>query len=162
MIAWLSKNKATSCELNSSTLKGIIPHLADASLGPYTLTFSHSFMRRMAYSVNILSCALTSSMPMPFRYFIAAIRPTPPQMLGVPASNFQGRSFQEIEQRLVIVLKETSFIIAPPPWNGSISSRISCLPYKTPMPVGPSILCPEKARKSISKSLTSTGRWGTD
>ena len=40
-------------------------------------------------------------------------------------------------------------------------SRISRLAYSTPIPVGPNILCPENARKSQSKSCTSTGMWGT-
>ena len=30
------------------------------------------------------------------------------------------------------------------------------------MPVGPHILCPEKAKKSASMASTSTGRVGTD
>ncbi len=30
------------------------------------------------------------------------------------------------------------------------------------MPVGPHILCDEKARKSQSRARTSTGMWGTD
>ena len=35
-------------------------------------------------------------------------------------------------------------------------------PHSTPMPVGPSILCPVKATKSASSSATSTGMCGTD
>ncbi len=34
-------------------------------------------------------------MPKPSRYFTAAPKPIAPAMLGVPASNFQGNSFQE-------------------------------------------------------------------
>ena len=37
-------------------------------------------------------------------------------------------------------------------------SKTSCRPYNTPMPVGPHILCPEKARKSHPISCTSSGR----
>ena len=40
--------------------------------------------------------------------------------------------------------------------NGGISFKIAALPYKTPIPVGPINLCPEKAKKSTSKSCIST------
>ena len=55
-------------------------------------------------------------------------------ILGVPASNFHGSSLNET------VSIDTSLIISPPPKNGSISLKISFLPYNTPTPVGPIIL----------------------
>ena len=65
-----------------------------------------------------------------------------------------GRSFQ------VARSYQTSSTISPPVRNGSISSRSSLRPYSTPIPVGPSILWPDRAKKSQSKSITSTGMWG--
>ena len=41
--------------------------------------------------------------------------------------------------------KVTVVIMSPPPCQGGISSSNDSLPYSTPMPVGPYILCPEKA-----------------
>jgi len=41
-------------------------------------------------------------------------------------------------------------------------SSSSRLPYKKPVPVGPSILWPEAAKKSQSSARTSTGMWGAD
>ena len=43
-----------------------------------------------------------------------------------------------------------------------MASSSSARPHSTPMPVGPSILWAEKARKSTPSAATSTGRWGTD
>src|SRR5439155_1196254 len=54
----------------------------------------------------------------------------------------------------------TSRIISPPPRSGSVASKSSCFPYKTPIPVGPSILCPLNARKSASRLCTSMGMCG--
>ena len=48
-------------------------------------------------------------------------------------------------------------IISPPERNGGILFKRSSLPYSTPIPIGASILCPEKATKSASSSFTSTG-----
>ena len=42
----------------------------------------------------------------------------------------------------------TVSIIEPPVRNTGISSSSSGRPQSTPMPSGPNILCPEKARKS--------------
>ena len=39
----------------------------------------------------------------------------------------------------------TLSIISPPPMKGSILSNNLYLPQRTPLPVGPNILCPEKA-----------------
>src|SRR3972149_5424678 len=52
-------------------------------------------------------------------------------MLGVPASNFQGTSFQVAPSRV------TRRIISPPPRKGSISSRSSRRGERTPTPGGP-------------------------
>src|SRR5438876_1050711 len=76
-----------------------------------------------------------------------------PAMLGVPPSKRYGTSFHEARPRW------TSRIISPPPRRGSVASSASGLPYKTPMPVGPSILCPLNARKSTSRSCTSIDTW---
>ena len=56
----------------------------------------------------------------------------------------------------------TVSIIEPPVRNTGISSSSSGRAQSTPMPSGPNILCPEKARKSTPRSSTSTGRCGTD
>src|SRR5438876_4113832 len=71
-------------------------------------------------------------------------------MFGVPPSNLYGTSFHFAHPRW------TSRIISPPPSNGSVASSKSGFPYRTPIPVGPSILCPLNARKSASKLWTST------
>ena len=39
----------------------------------------------------------------------------------------------------------TVSIIEPPVMNGGIAFNSSRRPYSTPMPLGPSILCPENA-----------------
>ena len=56
----------------------------------------------------------------------------------------------------------TVVIMEPPVWYGGSTSRSSCLPYSTPMPVGPSILWPENTAKSTSSCLTSRDRCGAD
>ena len=43
-----------------------------------------------------------------------------------------------------------------------MSASRSYRPHSTPIPVGPSILCPVNAMKSASSAATSTGRCGTD
>ena len=58
------------------------------------MTLLHSFMRSTAYLVKSFSWLRTLSIPNASRYFTASAKPTAPQMLGVPASNFQGKSFQ--------------------------------------------------------------------
>ena len=57
---------------------------------------------------------------------------------GVPASNFVGGS-AKVDFSIL-----TTSIISPPPKNGGISSNNLYLPNKTPIPVGPYNLCPEK------------------
>ena len=42
-----------------------------------------------------------------------------------------------------------------------MASSRSARPQSTPIPVGPMVLCPEKAMKSAPSSFTSTGAWGT-
>ena len=57
----------------------------------------------------------------------------------------------------------TVSIIEPPVRNGGIGDRATrARPYSTPIPLGPSILCPEKAAKSTSRAWKSTGWCGTD
>lgn len=56
----------------------------------------------------------------------------------------------------------TFSIIEPPVRNGGIADNNSPRPYSTPIPLGPSILWPEKAAKSTSSAWKSTGRCGTD
>ena len=67
--------------------------------------------------------------------------------LGVPASNFSGSGAQ------VARSSKTSRIMPPPPRKGGIASSSSRRPQSTPMPVGASILWPEKARKSTPRAL---------
>ena len=76
-------------------------------------------------------------------------------MLGVPASKRIGRSSHVASSYV------TASTISPPVRNGVICSRTSSFTYNPPIPVGPSILCPENARKSQSMSCTSTGMCGT-
>ena len=56
----------------------------------------------------------------------------------------------------------TTSIIDPPVRNGGMASSSSARPNRTPIPSGPSILCPEKTRKSTPSAVTSTGWCGTD
>ena len=56
----------------------------------------------------------------------------------------------------------TFSIIEPPVRNGGIADNSSRRPYSTPIPLGPSILCPENAAKSTSSAWKSTGWCGTD
>ena len=56
----------------------------------------------------------------------------------------------------------TDVTIEPPVKNGGNSLSNSDLPHKIPTPVGPTDLCPEKARKSTSNSTTFTLICGTD
>ena len=56
----------------------------------------------------------------------------------------------------------TVSIIEPPVRNGGSAASSSARPHSTPMPVGPSILWPEKTRKSAPVAVTSTGMCGTD
>ena len=75
-------------------------------------------------------------------------------MLGVPASNLCGPSAHVEPSGFTIE------IISPPPRNGSISASSPGRAQRTPTPVGPSILCAEKANTSHPSDSTSTGRWG--
>ena len=56
----------------------------------------------------------------------------------------------------------TVSIIEPPVRNGGMGDSSSRRPYSTPIPLGPSILCPENAAKSTSRACKSTGWCGTD
>ena len=53
-------------------------------------------------------------------------------------------------------------IMLPPVMKGGIASSSSRRPHSAPMPDGPSILWPERARKSQSSALTSIGMCGAD
>ena len=77
-------------------------------------------------------------------------------MFGTPASNFCGASAH------VALSMVTAVTMDPPVRNGGNSRRSSALPHKIPTPVGPTDLCPEKAKKSMSNSTTFTLMCGTD
>src|SRR5262249_10107458 len=85
---------------------------------------------------------------------IAAARPTAPATFGVPASNFNA----PVAKYARIDSISTYGDILIPAWNGGIASRSSLRAQRAPMPIGPHILCPEKARKSQPRSCTSTWR----
>ena len=95
-------------------------------------------------------------MPKSDKYLHAAPKPTACAIFGTPASNFCGTGAQ------VAVVIVTFSIIDPPVRKGGSSSRSSALPHRTPTPVGPTALCPEKAKKSTSSSATFTLICGTD
>ena len=76
-------------------------------------------------------------------------------MLGTPASNFWGRGAQ-VER-----VHCTSPIMLPPARKGGIASSSSRRPQRAPTPVGPSILCEERAKKSQPRACRSTGMCGT-
>ena len=76
--------------------------------------------------------------------------------MGVPASNLYGNTLY------VVFSKLTCSIISPPPSAGGNLSSHSFLPYSTPKPVGPYILCALKTKKSQSSCFTSITRCGTD
>src|ERR1700685_3633092 len=94
------------------------------------------------------------SIPISFRYPMAAVRPTASAMGGVPASKRAGGGAARKLSSL------TSRIMPPPPRKGGMASSSSARPHRTPMPVGPIILWAEKAMKSTPSSRTSTGEWG--
>ena len=77
-------------------------------------------------------------MPIACRYSAAAPSAIDSAMAGVPASNFQGRSFQLVRS------SSTLRIISPPVRNGGIRSSSSARPHRMPAP-GPHILWPERA-----------------
>ena len=109
-----------------------------------------------AYLVSSISCLWIAPIPILVKYFSATPKPTICAMFGTPGSNLRGADAQVAS---VIV---TDSIIDPPNRNGGSSSSKFALPQRTPTPVGPTALCPEKARKSISRSATFTGICGTD
>ena len=90
------------------------------------------------YSVNIFSLSFISGKPKDNMYFIAAPKPITPAILGVPASNLCGSFHQELFEN------ETRSIMFPPKTKGSMFSKSSFFPNKTPTPVGPKHLWPEK------------------
>ena len=73
----------------------------------------------------------TASIPSPSSQVTAAPSPTPSTIGEVPASNFAGTPANVISSNV------TRLIMWPPPMNGGIASRISRLPCRIPMPVGP-------------------------
>ena len=76
-------------------------------------------------------------------------------MGGVPPSNRLGGSRKVAEPRVA------SRTIPPPRMSGSVSASRSGVPQSTPIPVGPSALCAEKATKSQPRACTSSLRCGT-
>ena len=73
---------------------------------------------------------------------MAAVSPTASAIGGVPASKRAGGGAGRKESSF------TSRIMPPPPRKGAMASSSSARPQSTPMPVGPIILCAEKAMKS--------------
>ena len=82
------------------------------------------------------------SKPILSRYLIVAPNPAACAKSGVPASNLSGSIAHVAE------LSSTTPIIPPPNSTGSNFSNKCFLPYSTPIPVGPHILCALKAKKS--------------
>jgi hypothetical protein len=72
-----------------------------------------------------------------------------PEIFGVPASKQKGLSLYSVGSA------QASTTMPPPKTTGlSVSSNV-CFPKSMPVPVGPYILCPEKATRSASHSATS-------
>ena len=65
---------------------------------------------------------------------MAAESPTACAIFGTPASNFLG-AFAQVALSIV-----TESTIEPPKSAGSIFSKISDLPQRIPIPVGPNVL----------------------
>src|SRR5674476_1597332 len=86
---------------------------------------------------------------------MAACSPTACAIGGVPASNRYGGGAN------VDPVMRTTSIISPPPRNGGRLSSSSYRPQSTPIPVGPQILWPVKARRSQPRSATDVGSCGT-
>src|SRR5437764_735968 len=86
----------------------------------------------------------------------AAPRPAASAIGGVPASYLCGGTAQ-VEPAIV-----TSSIISPPPRNGGSASSSEYGAHSTPIPVGPSILCPVNATASTPRACTSIPMCGTD
>ncbi|OUD97467.1 hypothetical protein CMMCAS06_04685 [Clavibacter michiganensis subsp. michiganensis] len=77
-------------------------------------------------------------------------------MRCVPASKRCGGGRNSADSIVTVV------IIDPPVRNGGRASSTLRRPYSTPIPVGASILCPEKTARSTSSARRSTGMCGTD
>src|SRR5207249_4750275 len=87
--------------------------------------------------------------------------PQPPhQDLGAVVARSNAHTI--LVEHLGQVVRMDVTITPPPPRNGSIRSSRSSLPYRPPDAVGPSILWPEMVKKSMSRSTTFTGLWGTN
>ena len=86
---------------------------------------------RAAYAASSSSHAAIAGKPEGVQVVDGGAQATAPSTFGVPASNFQGRSFQ------VDFSSETDRIISPPPIQGGMASRSFSLPYRAPMPIGP-------------------------
>src|SRR3990172_6312170 len=98
---------------------------------------------------------MTLSKPISEKNFTASARPTAPPTFGVPASHLATPSAH-------VHLSYSTFVIIPPPnLTGSRLFNNDFLPQSTPVPIGPYILCPENAYKSIPKSTKSTGKCAT-
>ncbi len=102
-----------------------------------------------ACDISMASCLSMSCRPVFSVHSSAAASPTASAEATVPASNFRGSSAH------VKSCSVTLWIMSPPPRNGGIFCRSSAFPYSTPIPVGPYVLWPEKAKKSQSSFCTS-------
>ena len=131
----------------------IIPESAS---GLYTFTPGIFFKPSIALFLNFASYSLILSNPIDSTYWIARANPIAPAIFCVPASNFKGGIWSETFPHVSNLV-----FIPPPERRGEIFFKSSYFPYITPIPVGPQILCPEKAKKSQSISLTSTFICGT-
>ena len=108
----------------------------------FLIVWSPSIARR----VKFCSCVRIWSLPTLSRYSNAGFMAMASTIAAVPASKRWGKS--ACSNPLLL----TDLIMFPPPRNGGIDSRISRFPASTPIPVGPSILCPLKTTQSASQS----------
>ena len=131
-----------------------IPVCSSARSEPSTCTCGSSFNPSNARFVTASSRSCITSKPTDCAYFMAACSAIAPAAFTVPASNLCGSSAYFALSRV------TESIISPPERNGGIFFNNFFFPYKTPIPIGPKILCPENAKKSASSSCTLTGICG--
>ena len=101
-----SRMVPTSCGCTPSTLKLTMPAL---SSGPYKVTQFSARSRSRHSATSAASWVWMRSNPIPSTQSIAAARPTPPTMCGVPASKRCGGGMKVVRSKL------TPSIIAPPP-----------------------------------------------
>ena len=113
-----------------------------------------------AKTAQYVSASRSSRAPIDRSRRTAAPRPMAPAALGVPAPNRCAPVARCASSSAASVPTPCAMLL--PPCQGGIASRIERRAHSTPIPIGPSILCPEKATKSAFSRLTSTGMCGTD